>query len=101
MCPWLVAAAAFTAQWHAELTSQSRPGDMSSKAPLWTIGTSSVVCTEDVTRLLPETRPFSTRARLIPAEQSAHAIQLDQPDLVVAAIRETLAQSRNGDHTVD
>jgi hypothetical protein len=50
----LVAAAALTAQWHAELTSQVRPRSMSSNAPLVTTGTSSVVWTEAVVRLTLE-----------------------------------------------
>jgi hypothetical protein len=54
MRPWFVAAAAFTAQWHAELTSHVRPWAMSSKAPLVMTGTSSVVWTDDVVRLLTE-----------------------------------------------
>jgi pimeloyl-ACP methyl ester carboxylesterase len=34
---------------------------------------------------------LSTRARLIVAEGSGHTIQLEQPQLVVSAVRETLS----------
>ena len=38
---------------------------------------------------------LSTQGRLMVAEQSGHTIQLEQPELVIAAVLQTLAQSRN------
>jgi hypothetical protein len=35
---------------------------------------------------------YSTRGRLVVAEQSGHAIQFDQPELVVSTIREVVRQ---------
>jgi pimeloyl-ACP methyl ester carboxylesterase len=36
---------------------------------------------------------YSTRSRLVVAEQSGHGIPLDQPKLVVAAVREVVQES--------
>jgi pimeloyl-ACP methyl ester carboxylesterase len=41
-----------------------------------------------------EMASLSTRGRLLVAEHSGHTIQLEQPELVIAVVRQTLEQSR-------
>ena len=62
-----------------------------------------MMTTPEVAQLLEETfvqlqnemAALSTRGKVVVAEQSGHIIQLEQPALVIEAVREVLAEVRN------
>jgi hypothetical protein len=65
--------------------------------------TQPVMTTPEVAQLLEETfvqlqnemAALSTRGKVVVADQSGHLIQLEQPDLVIEAVREVVAEVRN------